>query len=197
LKIGFLQLRPKFGAVKENVRAAKSLLKNVTEATVVLPELFNTGYLFRGKDEVSEFLLSLQDGVRDVLRAQVVLQDANHIFAEADMDFHAQQDLPEFPFGALRNGEFLTVKVFVVAWRHPPPARAAARLVDKLIDRGDALAEYPEQGRRLPEIPESGLRELIVDNYRIVYRRTPKAVEVLTVFECHRLLRPDELPTGE
>jgi len=59
------------------------------------------------------------------------------------------------------------------------------------------LAEYPEQGRRLPEIPESALRELIVDNYRIVYRRTPKAVEVLTVFEGHRLLRPDELPTGE
>ena len=75
--------------------------------------------------------------------------------------------------------------------------RAAARLVNRLIDRGDALAEYPEQGRRLPEIPESGLRELIVDNYRIVYRRTPKAVEVLTVFEGHRLLRPDELPTGE
>jgi toxin ParE1/3/4 len=75
--------------------------------------------------------------------------------------------------------------------------RAAARLVDKLIDRGDALAEYPEQGRRLPEMPESGLRELIVNNYRVVYRRTPKAVEVLTVFEGHRLLRPEELTTGE
>ena len=54
--------------------------------------------------------------------------------------------------------------------------RAAARLVDKLIDRGDALAEHPERGRRLPELPESGLRELIVGNYRLVYRRTPKAV---------------------
>jgi len=75
--------------------------------------------------------------------------------------------------------------------------RAAARLVDKLIDRGDALAEHPERGRRLPELPESGLRELIVDNYRLVYRRTPKAVEVLTVLEGHRLLRPDELPAGE
>jgi toxin ParE1/3/4 len=75
--------------------------------------------------------------------------------------------------------------------------RAASRLVDRLIDRGDALAEYPEQGRRLPEMPESGLRELIVNNYRIVYRRTPKAVEVLTVFEGHRLLRPVELTTGE
>jgi len=75
--------------------------------------------------------------------------------------------------------------------------RAAARLVDKLIDRGEALAEHPDRGRRLLELPESGLRELVVDNYRIVYRRTSKAVEVLTVFEGHRLLRPDELPTGE
>jgi plasmid stabilization system protein ParE len=75
--------------------------------------------------------------------------------------------------------------------------RAAARLVDKLIDRGDALTKHPERGRRLPELPESGLRELIVDSYRLVYRRTPKAVEVLTVFEGHRLLRPHELPTAE
>jgi plasmid stabilization system protein ParE len=60
--------------------------------------------------------------------------------------------------------------------------RAAARLVDKLIDRGDALAEHPERGRRLPGI---------------VYRLRPEAVEVLTVFEGHRLLRPDELTTDE
>ena len=52
MKIGFLQLRPKFGAVKENVRAAKSLLRNINDAIVVLPELFNTGYLFRSKDEL-------------------------------------------------------------------------------------------------------------------------------------------------
>jgi plasmid stabilization system protein ParE len=70
---------------------------------------------------------------------------------------------------------------------------AAARLVDRLINRGDALADYPDRGRRLPELPESGLRELLVGNYRSVYRRTPKTVEVLTVFEGHRLLREDEL----
>ena len=59
------------------------------------------------------------------------------------------------------------------------------------------MKEHPRRGRRLPELPESGLRELIVDNYRIVYRRTPKAVEVLTVFEGHRLLRLDELTESE
>jgi plasmid stabilization system protein ParE len=59
------------------------------------------------------------------------------------------------------------------------------------------LADHPEQGRRLPELPESGLRELIVGNYRIAYRRTSNAVEVLTVFEGHRLRRLKELANDE
>ena len=74
---------------------------------------------------------------------------------------------------------------------------AAAKLIDKLVDRGDALANHPDRGRKLPEIPGSGLRELVVDHYRIVYRKTANAVEVLTVFEGHRLLRPEELPKTE
>lgn len=72
-------------------------------------------------------------------------------------------------------------------------AKAAARFVDILIDRGDALSVHADRGRRLPELPDSGLRELIVGSYRIVYRRTRDSVEVLTVFEGHRLLRPEEL----
>ena len=78
-----------------------------------------------------------------------------------------------------------------VARDHP---EAAVRLVDNLIARGDALGRYSDRGRKLPEIPGSGLRELVVDSYRVVYRRTPPAVEVLTVFEGHRLLRRGELP---
>ena len=31
--------------------------------------------------------------------------------------------------------------------------KAAARLVDKLIDRGDGLQDHPERGRRVPELP--------------------------------------------
>ena len=90
-------------------------------------------------------------------------------------------------------GRLLEIERFIAR----DDASAATRLVDKLIDRGDSLKEHPRRGRRLPELPESGLRELIVDNYRIVYRRTPKAVEVLTVFEGHRLLRLDELTESE
>jgi len=74
---------------------------------------------------------------------------------------------------------------------------AAAKLIDKLVDRGDALASHPERGRKLPEIPGSGLRELVVDHYRIVYRKTTSTIEILTVFEGHRLLRREELPKAE
>lgn len=74
---------------------------------------------------------------------------------------------------------------------------AAAKLIDRLVDRGDALANHPDRGRKLPEIPASGFRELVVDHYRIVYRKTASTVEILTVFEGHRLLRHEELPETE
>lgn len=62
MKVGFLQLKPKFGAPKENLRAAKSMLKNIDDATVVLPELFNTGYLFRSKEELARLAESVSSG---------------------------------------------------------------------------------------------------------------------------------------
>ena len=62
MKIGFLQLRPQFGRVKQNVRDAKSMLGSVSDATVVLPELFNTGYLFRNMDEVKDLAESATTG---------------------------------------------------------------------------------------------------------------------------------------
>lgn len=62
MKIGFLQLKPQFGRVKDNVRSAKSLLGVVTDATIVLPELFNTGYLFRNMDEVKDLAESTKSG---------------------------------------------------------------------------------------------------------------------------------------
>jgi toxin ParE1/3/4 len=73
---------------------------------------------------------------------------------------------------------------------------AATKLVDRLISRADALPHHPDRGRRLPEMSASGLRELVVGNYRIVYRRGSQVVEILTVFEGHRLLRREDLPAG-
>ncbi|MGH8218004.1 MAG: nuclear transport factor 2 family protein [Steroidobacteraceae bacterium] len=77
--------------------------------------IFQSGpRLLRGRDELLEFLHWAHDGVREIIRAQTVLQDANRLFAEIDMDFHASRDRPDFLFGALAKGEFLTVKFFVL-----------------------------------------------------------------------------------
>lgn len=71
---------------------------------------------------------------------------------------------------------------------------AARRHVERLRTRARQAAEHPQSGRRVPELNRDDLRELIEGNYRIVYRVNEQKVEVLTVFEGHRLLRLRALP---
>jgi plasmid stabilization system protein ParE len=69
----------------------------------------------------------------------------------------------------------------------------AVRFVDALIDYTEAiLADNPRSGRTVPEIGNPDIRELIYRGYRIVYRLNGGRIEVLTVFEGHRLLRLNE-----
>jgi hypothetical protein len=68
---------------------------------------------YRGKAALKAFLDWAHDGVREVMRPQNILQRADLIFVEADMDFHAVKERPEFPFGHLYPGDTLTVKFFV------------------------------------------------------------------------------------
>ncbi len=69
----------------------------------------------------------------------------------------------------------------------------AARFVDALIDHAETiLADNPRSGRVVPEISNSDIEELIYRGYRIVYRFKGEVLEILTVFEGHRLLRPSE-----
>ena len=69
----------------------------------------------------------------------------------------------------------------------------AVLFVDALVDHTDAmLTDNPESGRTVPEIGNHDIRELIYRGYRIVYRLNSGRVEILTVFEGHRLLRLNE-----
>jgi len=51
-KVGFVQNNPIFGETERNVRRALELASTVEADLLVLPELFNTGYLFTTKEEV-------------------------------------------------------------------------------------------------------------------------------------------------
>lgn len=72
------------------------------------------------------------------------------------------------------------------------PQRAAA-FIDRLLEKGDSIASFPQMGRIVPEISLSDIREILVGNYRIVYRTIPSQVVVLTVFEGHRALHSEYL----
>ena len=71
--------------------------------------------------------------------------------------------------------------------------QAAEAFVDKLVASAAKLDKQAHRGRPLPELPGSPYRELLVGDYRIVNRVSGSTVDILTVFEGHRLLRLDEL----
>lgn len=55
MRVGFLQTKPRFGAVADNVDRVERALGAVRDATLVLPELCTTGYLFASRDEAVQF----------------------------------------------------------------------------------------------------------------------------------------------
>jgi addiction module RelE/StbE family toxin len=75
---------------------------------------------------------------------------------------------------------------------------SAARLFGSTIKTKVArLEKFPESGRTVPEFPAGGLRELIVGDYRVIYRvvKAPASVQILAVRHGARLLEtsPDSL----
>ena len=65
---------------------------------------------------------------------------------------------------------------------------AAERWVESLLDLAERAATLPLSGRRVPEIGRDDVREMIFRHYRLVYRVLDRAIDVLAVFEGHRLL---------
>jgi len=74
---------------------------------------------------------------------------------------------------------------------------AAQSHTNRLLFETDKLSAFPRMGRKLPELPGSNLRELIMHNYRIVYRIHHKTIQVLTVFESHKRFPEQDILRGE
>jgi predicted SnoaL-like aldol condensation-catalyzing enzyme len=107
-----------------------------------------------GHKEMNEFLAWAHDGVREIIRPQVVMWDKDHIFAEIDMDFVASKARPDFTFGALLPGDILTVKFFAhytvvngkiktlktMTWKPETGITKAPRLGDQAGQRASFIA---------------------------------------------------------
>ncbi len=73
---------------------------------------------------------------------------------------------------------------------NPEAARRFGKRVKEKVSR---LAQFPCSARMVPEFPTSGLREVLVGDYRVIYRIVPvkRRVEILTVCHGARLLRAE------
>jgi len=73
--------------------------------------------------------------------------------------------------------------------------QAADRVGREIRNGTQRLARFPLSGRLLPEFTESGVREILVRSYRIIYDPTADRVEILTVVHGSRDL-PSLPPFG-
>jgi plasmid stabilization system protein ParE len=67
---------------------------------------------------------------------------------------------------------------------------SAQLLASRLILSVERLAQFPDSGRIVPEVGDETIREVVLGNYRIVYRLAASQLNILTVFHGARLF-PD------
>lgn len=66
------------------------------------------------------------------------------------------------------------------------------RLVaERLFEATTRLQAFPGSGRMVPELNRRDVREVLMGEYRIVYRLEGEAVRLLTVFRSSRLFPTD------
>ncbi len=65
----------------------------------------------------------------------------------------------------------------------------AELMIERVFAATERLDEFPRSGRVVPEIGQDDIREVIVQNYRIIYRVVFDAAEILTVHHGARPFR--------
>ena len=62
-----------------------------------------------------------------------------------------------------------------------------------VVSAVERLATFPNSGRVVPELNDGEIREILLGNYRIVYRTNDDLVTILTVYHGARLLAPSKI----
>jgi plasmid stabilization system protein ParE len=89
-----------------------------------------------------------------------------------------------------RAREHVLEVIKLIRWDKPG---AASKWADRVFTEVETLADLPRRGRVVPEIERPNVRELLVDNYRVIYRIADNEVVILAVRHGRRLLDPADL----
>ena len=66
--------------------------------------------------------------------------------------------------------------------------RYANEMIERIIQRVDQLENFPNSGRKVPEFDNELIRELIVDNYRIVHNVDEQFVSISRIHQSSKLI---------
>lgn len=67
----------------------------------------------------------------------------------------------------------------------------ARKVVEQIFEAVETIPGFPKRGRIVPELGDPRFRELLLGNYRVMYRLHPDAVHLLAVIHGRRNF-PDE-----
>ncbi len=81
MKAGFVQFAPEFGKVDVNIEKALSLMEKADADLIVLPEFFNTGYLFISAQEASSLAEEIPSGKTSLALISLARKKKIHIVA--------------------------------------------------------------------------------------------------------------------
>lgn len=70
---------------------------------------------------------------------------------------------------------------------------AAEKWIRDVFARVGQLGQFPQSGRQMSETKRKDIRELIWDNYRIIYRIDTHHVSILTVRHTKQILPMEDL----
>lgn len=71
--------------------------------------------------------------------------------------------------------------------------RAAHLFARRVFASTDRLPRFPRSARIVPEVGREDVREILVGDYRVIYRLLPHENEVMTVIHGSRIFRPKDL----
>jgi addiction module RelE/StbE family toxin len=65
--------------------------------------------------------------------------------------------------------------------------------VERFFEEVEILESFPFSGRVVPELKNKSIRELILGNYRIIYRVFSKStIDILTIHHSSRLIKNNQ-----
>ncbi|NQU66155.1 MAG: type II toxin-antitoxin system RelE/ParE family toxin [SAR324 cluster bacterium] len=70
---------------------------------------------------------------------------------------------------------------------------AALAWAESVLVKVENLPIFPDSGRKVPELENDQYKELIIGNYRVIYKITEDQIQILTIRNFKQLLSSDDL----